>query len=148
MRLTARQPNFLLIVADDLGILSLLRITDSCRLFGHFSLRRGDRNCRNPASRKRGDSAHSIPHRFCMFSHSVHVAFRHRQSHCWSWPNVRFPVVFTDFRVEFMGPLKGNPGYEGYLNDRVASLSEVMKEENYSTIMSGKWHLGTTKDQC
>ena len=47
-----------------------------------------------------------------------------------------------------MGPLKGNPGYEGYLNDRVAALPEVMKDGNYSTIMSGKWHLGTTKDQC
>lgn len=53
-----------------------------------------------------------------------------------------------DIRAEFMGPLKGNPGYEGYLNDRVAALPEVMKDGNYSTILSGKWHLGTTTDQC
>jgi arylsulfatase A-like enzyme len=51
-------------------------------------------------------------------------------------------------RAEFLGPLKGNPGYEGYLNDRVAPLPAVLKEAGYSTMISGKWHLGLTKDQC
>jgi len=37
---------------------------------------------------------------------------------------------------------KGQPGYEGYLNDRVVSLAEVMKDGGYHTYMSGKWHLG------
>ena len=36
----------------------------------------------------------------------------------------------------------GQPGYEGHLNDRVASLAEVMREGDYHTYMSGKWHLG------
>lgn len=37
---------------------------------------------------------------------------------------------------------RGQPGYEGYLNDRVVSLAEVMKAIGYHTYMAGKWHLG------
>ncbi|CAF0951575.1 unnamed protein product [Adineta steineri] len=42
----------------------------------------------------------------------------------------------------------GKPGYEGYLNDRVATLPEILKDiGGYRTIMSGKWHLGLKKEQ-
>ena len=37
---------------------------------------------------------------------------------------------------------RGEPGYEGYLNNRVVSLAEVLKGGGYSTYMAGKWHLG------
>lgn len=37
---------------------------------------------------------------------------------------------------------KGQPGYEGHLNDRVVTVAELLRAAGYRTYMSGKWHLG------
>ena len=37
------------------------------------------------------------------------------------------------------------PGYEGYLNDRVITLPQTLRKNGYHTYMSGKWHLGHEK---
>ena len=42
--------------------------------------------------------------------------------------------------------LKGKPGYEGYLNERSLSIAEILKDHGYRTYISGKWHLGLTKE--
>ncbi len=35
----------------------------------------------------------------------------------------------------------GKPGYETYLNDRVVTVQELLRDAGYHTIQSGKWHL-------
>jgi arylsulfatase len=45
--------------------------------------------------------------------------------------------------AEFTAPNQnGKPGYEGYLSDRVAPISSLLKEAGYNTYMAGKWHMG------
>lgn len=40
----------------------------------------------------------------------------------------------------------GRDGYEGYLNTRVASIAELLRAGGYHTLMAGKWHLGLTEE--
>ena len=36
----------------------------------------------------------------------------------------------------------GRPAYRGYLNDRCVTIAEALKPASYTTLMSGKWHVG------
>ncbi len=50
--------------------------------------------------------------------------------------------------AEMLSPAEqGRPGYEGYLNDRVASVAELLRQGGYATLMAGKWHLGLTPER-
>lgn len=37
---------------------------------------------------------------------------------------------------------RGYPAYQGYLNDSCVTIAELLKTAGYTTIVSGKWHVG------
>ncbi|MEL7121408.1 MAG: arylsulfatase [Bacteroidota bacterium] len=37
---------------------------------------------------------------------------------------------------------RNHPNYQGYLNESCITIAEILKEQDYLTMMSGKWHLG------
>jgi arylsulfatase A-like enzyme len=39
----------------------------------------------------------------------------------------------------------GAPAYQGYLNDRCVTIAEVLRDAGYHTLMSGKWHVGENR---
>ena len=42
---------------------------------------------------------------------------------------------------------RGQPGYDGELNDRVATLAEMLSANGYHSYHSGKWHLGNAPEK-
>ena len=41
--------------------------------------------------------------------------------------------------------LRGRPGYEGFLNDRVVTLADLLGDAGYRTYVTGKWDLGASE---
>lgn len=119
-----KQPNFLIILADDLGYSDITS-------FG------GEINTPNIDS---------------LASEGVRLTNFHAAPTC--SPTRSMLMSGTDSHMAGLGNMgeliqpfqRNQPGYEGYLNERVASLAEVLRSGGYNTYTVGKWHLGRTEE--
>lgn len=117
---SASSPNIVIIVADDLGYSDL----------GAFG---GEIN---------------TPHLNGLASRGRVIMNHHSGFTC--APTRAMLLTGTDSHLVGFGALgagtgnqAGQPGYEGYLNERALTVAQRLYDEGYHTYLAGKWHLGS-----
>lgn len=122
----AQPPNFLIIVADDVGYAEL----------GPFG----------------GEIA--TPALDELAAEGVRFTNFYAQMNC--SPTRAMLLSGTDSHLAGLGTMganfaspsqRGQPGYEGVLSDRVVTFVKLLQDHGYRNYVTGKWHLGVTPDK-
>lgn len=119
-----RRPNILFVLADDLGISDL----------GSFGSEIHTPNLDRIATRG--------------------VRLTSFAAHATCSPSRATMLTGVDSHLAGFGTMRGDatpeqigkPGYEGYLNNRVVTIAQLLKDSGYHTYISGKWDMGV-KDE-
>jgi arylsulfatase len=117
---SARKPNIVIILADDMGY--------------------SDIGCYG--------SAIDTPHLDSLAANGLRFTDFHNASRCCPTRASLLTGLYPhQAGVGFMSEDENKPGYRGHLNESCTTLAEVLKDNGYATLMTGKWHVGDQKGQ-